>query len=604
MRFNKKALCFLALPHHNKILVPVMEALQEQGMMVQYCTVAAEAAFELTLKEANLSYIHAQDYLTVPVVNRVHQATEQLLPQWQAAFINSPTLQGVPLPIQDKVIISAIENVYCFDAMLAEQRPDIIFALHELNPWGKTLGYLSHKYKVPYVTFQEGLFYTSVPYNRFHTDYSTACVVWGEATRNLLVAAGCSNDKIVMLGNMDLEKARLRATTPEAIAQTRTELSIPAGNRLIVIFPSHAQYAPFKVPVFTKWLKDHPNITLVFKWHPTAQLTNVTEAMEPLRKLPNIRSIQEYDTYALMGAADVCIVIGASTTGLEVVWFNKYLIEAPMNGPRYLSFHNEGVADQIGGFEQFGDAIELALKSGVDDNYKAHIDAYLNKHFMYRDDKTVDRVVALVEKMFQAREPEYSLHDTDGILRKEIGEFVLLYRVGQEVHEEWIHEALRVADETGAAILGGLQINSVGLVNHMGIAFDGNQVPISIYRMLPPDQPMFQYQRQFEAIHFPFLIARNVLEQIGGFDVQFWNRFEDIDLCLRVRQQGYQVVYVPMLSCTSDWNNQDPSGASQFYAKWAGYLWQNDFKHLAEDGLDHNTLAKLYLEQALRIVQS
>lgn len=594
---GKKALCFLALPHHNKLLVPVMNKLQDAGMTVQYCTAAAEAGFELTLKEADLPYIHALDFLTTGTAIKIEQAMQQLVPRWQSRFLHSPVVRGVPLAIQDKVIVSAIENVFCFEEMLAQTKPDIIFALHELNPWGKTLGYLSHQFEVPYVTFQEGLFYTSVPFNRFHTDYSTACVVWGEATRQLLVAAGCSNDKIVGLGNMDLAKARQRATTPQAIAATRADLKIPTGNKMVAIFPSHAHYNPFDVPVWTKWLKAHPEITVVFKWHPISSAANIAEAMKPIEHLQNIRSVQEYDTYAVMGACDVCLVIGATTTGLEAVVFGKYLIESPMPGPRYMSFYDEMVADQVGGFESFGLAIENALARGIGPERQACVDTYLAKHFAFLDDKTDDRVVQLVNDMLAAREPFYVV-DAPQLYRKDYGEWWLLARGGQEVKEEWVQEALRVADETGAVILGGLQLNSEGLVHHQGIAFDGNQTPISLYRMLPPDQPMFQYQRKFKAVQFPFLIAKAVLEDIGGFDSQFCGRFEDLDICLRVDQK---IVYVPMVSCVTDWYSQDITKAPQFYAKWTGHLWQNDSQHLAEDGLDHDSLARLYVEQALKV---
>ena len=284
---NKRALCFLALPHHNKLLVPVMQALQAEGMEILYCTAAAEAAFELTLLEAGLPYIHAQDYMHI-VQKQIDSALSILIPQWQQLFLSNATLRGVALPIQDKVLLSAIENVYCFDEMLKQVKPDIIFALHELNPWGKILGYLSHKYKVPYITFQEGLFYTSIPFNRFHTDYSTACVVWGETTRQLLVAAGCATDKIAMLGNVDLEIAKEKALSVQSIRHTKEMLKMQDGQRLVVIFPSHATYKPFKVPIFIKRLKEHQDIIVCFKWHPTATPDNIAEAMEPLTNAPTL----------------------------------------------------------------------------------------------------------------------------------------------------------------------------------------------------------------------------------------------------------------------------------------------------------------------------
>lgn len=42
-----------------------------------------------------------------------------------------------------------------------------------------------------------------------------------------------------------------------------------------------------------------------------------------------------------------------------------------------------------------------------------------------------------------------------------------------------------------------------------------------------------------------FGLRRSVYEQIGGFDERFFMYLEDVDLCKRVHEAGYRVVYVP-----------------------------------------------------------
>lgn len=39
-------------------------------------------------------------------------------------------------------------------------------------------------------------------------------------------------------------------------------------------------------------------------------------------------------------------------------------------------------------------------------------------------------------------------------------------------------------------------------------------------------------------------IRRETFEKVGGFDEAFRNGYEDVDLCLRVRTFGYQIIYV------------------------------------------------------------
>ena len=215
---GKKVSCFIALPHHNRFLLPIMHSLQARGAEVQYITAAAEGAFEITLNEAGLPFRHAFDYLTPDVQERVETAFQAMRSAWQEKLLQHALLQAVPVVIQDKTVRLAMENLFCFQRMLEVEQPDLMFALHELNPWGKLLGYLSHEQRIPYITFQEGLYYTSVYSLRFHTDYTTACVAWGEATRQQLIAAGGAPDKIFPLGNIGLWEARQKATREDAIA--------------------------------------------------------------------------------------------------------------------------------------------------------------------------------------------------------------------------------------------------------------------------------------------------------------------------------------------------------------------------------------------------
>ncbi len=42
-----------------------------------------------------------------------------------------------------------------------------------------------------------------------------------------------------------------------------------------------------------------------------------------------------------------------------------------------------------------------------------------------------------------------------------------------------------------------------------------------------------------------FVMRRNLFEEVGGFDEQFFMYFEESDLCQRVRDRGYQILYTP-----------------------------------------------------------
>jgi GT2 family glycosyltransferase len=58
------------------------------------------------------------------------------------------------------------------------------------------------------------------------------------------------------------------------------------------------------------------------------------------------------------------------------------------------------------------------------------------------------------------------------------------------------------------------------------------------------------------------LCRRTILQEINGFDEEYFLYAEDMDLCYRIRQRGYKVLYTPELAVTHLGNR---SGAR----KWA-----------------------------------
>lgn len=45
-----------------------------------------------------------------------------------------------------------------------------------------------------------------------------------------------------------------------------------------------------------------------------------------------------------------------------------------------------------------------------------------------------------------------------------------------------------------------------------------------------------------------FFVRKKTFEAVGGFDENFFMYFEDVDLCLRVKKQGWKIIYTPKVS--------------------------------------------------------
>lgn len=84
----------------------------------------------------------------------------------------------------------------------------------------------------------------------------------------------------------------------------------------------------------------------------------------------------------------------------------------------------------------------------------------------------------------------------------------------------------------------------VGLVQHAGIDLRADGLPYSRLRFEPSDAPEVNEDRILPAVTGAcLLIRRRLFEKLGGFDEEFRNGYEDVDLCLRAREAGFLSFY-------------------------------------------------------------
>lgn len=114
----------------------------------------------------------------------------------------------------------------------------------------------------------------------------------------------------------------------------------------------------------------------------------------------------------------------------------------------------------------------------------------------------------------------------------------------------WIEGLLTVLDSHEKnGIAGAKLLYPNGTIQHAGIAIADSPAPITplhVWRERPRDFPPVQKQREFQAVTGACLAIRKALfHEVGGFDERFMNDCEDVDLCFRVREKGFRVVYAP-----------------------------------------------------------
>ena len=133
-------------------------------------------------------------------------------------------------------------------------------------------------------------------------------------------------------------------------------------------------------------------------------------------------------------------------------------------------------------------------------------------------------------------------------LKKIKTEYVVLLGNDTTVDPKWLEELIRIADsDPQIGICGGkiLMLDNPRIINSAG-----GECDISGFA---PDRGIYEIDRgQYEKIEEVFhvcgadmCVRREILDDIGFFDPQFFMYAEDTDLCWRARICGYKVVYVP-----------------------------------------------------------
>jgi GT2 family glycosyltransferase/cytochrome c-type biogenesis protein CcmH/NrfG len=175
------------------------------------------------------------------------------------------------------------------------------------------------------------------------------------------------------------------------------------------------------------------------------------------------------------------------------------------------------------------------------------------------------------------------------------GEFLLFLNNDTIPTEGWLNalvdEVERYAD---VGVVGSKLLYEDGTIQHAGVAFSRIVfTPYHIYRKFPSDSPMVNRRREFQCVTAAcMLVRREVFAQVGQFDEGFKNGFEDVDLCLKIREQGWHIVYRPdsvvyhLESQTPGRKTHDTDNARRLLERWSHKWWIPDEDALyLSDGL-------------------
>ena len=116
------------------------------------------------------------------------------------------------------------------------------------------------------------------------------------------------------------------------------------------------------------------------------------------------------------------------------------------------------------------------------------------------------------------------------------------------LHREWLTELARQVARPEVGVAGARLLYPSGAIQHAGIVIGIMGAAGHPHRDTfgSPYWNWFDVTRNVSAVTGACMaMRRSVFEDLGGFDEAFPINFNDVDLCLRARQAGYEVIYEP-----------------------------------------------------------
>jgi len=114
--------------------------------------------------------------------------------------------------------------------------------------------------------------------------------------------------------------------------------------------------------------------------------------------------------------------------------------------------------------------------------------------------------------------------------------------------KNWLEPLLEVMDNSETVAIAGCKLISPLLqgIQHAGVVFRQDGIPTHKYLGHQPDDKEVNRKGFCPAVTGAAMIIRSkIFKQIGGFDEVYLNGWEDIHMCLKVREMGHQVFYEP-----------------------------------------------------------
>ncbi len=144
----------------------------------------------------------------------------------------------------------------------------------------------------------------------------------------------------------------------------------------------------------------------------------------------------------------------------------------------------------------------------------------------------------------------YSALNNFGVRQARGEQLLFLNNDVEVIHPDWLTALLEHAQRSDVGAVGAKLLYGDGRIQHAGVVVGINRVAANAFRSWPGDTighpRLADLTRNCSAVTGAcMMVPRRVFEEVGGFDEALRVVLNDVDLCLKMRQRGYRVVYTP-----------------------------------------------------------
>jgi O-antigen biosynthesis protein len=187
------------------------------------------------------------------------------------------------------------------------------------------------------------------------------------------------------------------------------------------------------------------------------------------------------------------------------------------------------------------------------------------------EDRSLQFLDSIASRHRVVRYPQefnFSAINNEGVAHAS-GEYLLFLNNDTEaLASNWLPALLAQAQRPGVGAVGAKLLYPDGRIQHAGVVLGVCGVAGHAFRFLrPEDKPyhgLSEVVRSCSAVTAAcLLMSKQLFEQIGGFNTRLPVEYNDVDLCLRIRQRGLRIVFDPHAVLIHHENATRKSGRSR-----------------------------------------